>query len=67
MNDFMSVTNNFTITDIEKCKDKDDLHKLIVRRQPSDDIKIPAGGVLNYLHEAYQYISLEEKSKDANK
>ena len=43
------------------------LRCLIVRRQPSYDHKIEAGGALNYLHEAYEFIAMEERSKSANK
>lgn len=43
------------------------LRNLVIRRQPSIDSKLEAGGALNYLQEAYQFISAEEKSKSANK
>ena len=67
MNDAMRTTNNCTLQDIEKCKDKEELRNTIIRKQPGFYQKIEAGGALNYLHQAYQFISLEEKAKAANK
>ena len=43
------------------------LRQLILRRQPKYEQKIEAGGALNYLNEAYQFIMIEEKLKSANK
>ena len=53
MIDFLSTTNQCTIFDVERCKNKEDLRNLIVRRQPKMEQKIEAGGALNYLNEAY--------------
>jgi len=58
--DFMSTTNATTMAEIEKCADKEELRNLILRRQPKLEQKIAAGGALNYLSEAYQFIVLEE-------
>lgn len=38
-----------------------------MRTQPNHYQKIEAGGVLNYLHQAYRFISQEEANKAANK
>jgi len=67
MYDFLNTTNPCTITEVEKCKNKEDLRNLIVRRQPKMGSKIEAGGALNYLNEAYQFITAEEKLKAADK
>ena len=63
----MSTTNACTIQEVEKCKDRQELHNLIVRKQPKYEVKIEAGGALNYLNEAYQFIMAEEQLKSANK
>lgn len=38
-----------------------------MRRQPREQERIEAGGALNYLNEAYNFIMNEEKLKSANK
>ena len=67
MTDALRTTNNCTLQDIMKCKDREELRNLIIRTQPNHYQKIEAGGVLNCLHQAYRFISLEEESKAANK
>ena len=67
MNDFLNTTNPCTIAEVELCKDKEQLRNLIVRRQPRYEARIEAGGALNYLNEAYNFIMAEEKMKSANK
>ena len=34
MIDYLSTVNPCTIADVEKCRDKDELRELIIRRQP---------------------------------
>lgn len=67
MFDFLSTTNPCTVADVEKCRNKEQLRNLIIRRQPKFEQKIEAGGALNYLNEAYNFIMAEEKLKSANK
>ena len=67
MSDCMRTTNNVTLKDIEDCKGREELRTLIVRRQPTYQQKIEAGGALNYLNQAYNFITIEEQIKAANK
>ena len=67
MFDFLSTTNPCTVADIDKIRNKEQLRNLIIRRQPKFEQKIEAGGALNYLNEAYNFIMAEEKLKSANK
>lgn len=67
MFDFLSTTNPCTVADIDKTRNKEQLRNLIIRRQPKFEQKIEAGGALNYLNEAYNFIMAEEKLKSANK
>ena len=67
MFDFLSTTNPCTVADVDQCRNKEQLRNLIIRRQPKFEQKIEAGGALNYLNEAYNFIMAEEKLKSANK
>ena len=56
MQDALRTVNDCSVQDVEKCRDKDDLRELIIRRQPKFDTKIAAGGALNYLNEGFKFI-----------